>query len=431
MVFRFYVSTLLLISLSACNDTIQNERRISGLDSSLPDFDVGTQREVADTYVIDLFLTPLSDVGVEPSVPDLAGLPLDNQSDGSLVSDDSVTWIAVGHKFSEMIGVPGQSVSLFTLGDNGRLSMARTRLVVDHPVGVIRFFRGEDKLLVGEERGRFSIVDLSAQPPVILDPDPLDAAGIVSAVAGHEDSLALVNRDSSEGGGVYWINADAAGMPNFLRMPLVQAVTPCQDQIHWVLVGGQTLFEPIRDEDIHMVSMVDSMPRIISSGDVLDGVFEAGSVAVNAQCDFALFVNRSPYSDTFGELFLVDFSGGEPELVDRIDTEQDIGEIVYVEKYDLFVAASFESETLTSYRINDHGVVELGRLSNQGLIAGFSVISSTSSADIVLVSTHARDGSRIGLTEVNAEGQFSATQWRSLGEGFDNIPSALTTSYSQ
>ena len=57
-----------------------------------------------------------------------------------------------------------------------------------------------------------------------------------------------------------------------------------------------------------MVSMVDSMPRIISSGDVLDGVFEAGSVAVNAQCDFALFVNRSPYSDSFGELFLVDFS---------------------------------------------------------------------------------------------------------------------------
>ena len=118
------------------------------------------------------------------------------------------------------------------------------------------------------------------------------------------------------------------------------------------------------------------------------------------------YCEPSPYSDSFGELFLVDFSGDEPELVDRFNTEQDIGEIIYVEKYDLFVASSFESETLTSYRINDRGVVELGRLSNQGLIAGFSVISSTSSADIILVSTHARDGSRIGLTDVNAEGQF-------------------------
>ena len=180
-----------------------------------------------------------------------------------------------------------------------------------------------------------------------------------------------------------------------------------------------------------MISMIDSIPMITSSGDVLDGVFEVGSVAVNANCDFALFVNRSPYSDSFGALFLVDFSGDVPELVDRIDTEQDIGEIVYVEKYDLFVAGSFEAETLTSYQINEREIVELGRVSNQGLIAGFSVVSSASSADIVLVSTHARDGSRIGVTRVNADGQFTTTQWRSLGEGFDNIPSALATSYSQ
>lgn len=242
MVFRFCVSTLVLISLSACTDPGQNKSQITGSDSSLAYFDVGTQRESADALIVDLFLTPKNDVDVERSVPDLAGLPLDSQTDGSLVSGDPVTWIAVGHKFSEMIGVPGQSVSLFTLGGDGRLSMARTRLFVNHPVGVIRFFRGEDKLLVGEERGQFSIVDLSVEPPALLYPDPLDAAGIVSAVAGFEDSLALVNRDSSEGGGVYWINVDTAGMAPFLQLPLVQAVAPCQDQIHWVLVGGQTLF---------------------------------------------------------------------------------------------------------------------------------------------------------------------------------------------
>ena len=166
----------------------------------------------------------------------------------------------------------------------------------------------------------------------------------------------------------------------------------------------------------------------MSVGDVTDDIFEVASVALSADCRFAVYGNRSLFADTFGRLFLVDMSGSTPQRLYFIDTDEDINDVQYLEGLDLFLVSSFESESLSTYRVEGNRLVKVHSLTRQGLIAGVAVVQVMDSTQLVVGSIHAASGSRIGTTSIDEDGVIQPIVWRSLGEGAENIPSVVSHS---
>ena len=195
-----------------------------------------------------------------------------------------------------------------------------------------------------------------------------------------------------------------------------------------MVVGGQTTFDPIRPDDVHLVQLSENSVDIIKSGNVTDDVFDVQSVDVTADCSYALYGNRSPFTDTFGRLSLVDLTGTDIELVHSIDTDEDISQVKYLPHLDLFLVSSFESESLATYRIEEGQIVRLGFMNRMGLVANFSELPDGELSHIIVASVHASQGSRIGTLSIGQDGQFTTPTWTALGEGAENIPSVMSGS---
>ena len=202
----------------------------------------------------------------------------------------------------------------------------------------------------------------------------------------------------------------------------------CPNNGRWIVIGGQTTFDPIFDEDVHIVDFSTGDASVVIRGDVASEIYDLRSVGITTDCRYLLFGNQSLFSETFGRLFLIDLSTGVPVLADSIDTNEDISQVTYMDSLDMFLVSSFESEQISTYDIENGRLVRRATLERQGLVAGVAVLPKDEGAHLVIASIHASQGSRIGTSEVDGDGQFRQVVWRPLGDGGANIPSMLTDS---
>ena len=320
---------------------------------------------------------------------------------------------------------------MFSLNEAGELSEARLEWSAPHPVTALDYIGATGTFIVASEAGDYSHYDALQNPTRPLFTGQLDAAGVVtvSGGVGESESVAIVSRDSSETGGVYWLDSEVGlDVTQFVQLPLAYATVQCPQTEHWVVVGGQTTFDPIYPDDVHVVNRDTGASVVSTSGDVTSEVFDLRSVAVTTDCQYALFGNRSLFSDTFGRLFLVDLRSGTPRLLDTMDTDEDISQVRYVASLNLFVVTSFESEQLSTYVIENERLVRRSVSERQGLISGLAILADSDGAHVVMTSIHASQGSRIGTAYLNSDGTITPVTWRSLGEGGENIPSMLSHS---
>ncbi len=374
----------------------------------------------------------LDQSAVRPSVD--ASVPVSDQfvatdaGDGTLLGP-KIAYITIGHRMSAEIGVPGQGLSMFSLSESGQLSEERVQWDATHPVTALDYMGTTGTFLVASEDGAYSRYDVRQEPPQRLFTGQIDAAGVVTVSGGEGESVAIVSRDSSESGGIYWFDSEAGlDVAQFVGMPLAYTTAQCPSTRRWVVVGGQTTFEPVYSDDVHVVDRETGASVVSTSGDVTNEIFDLRSVAVTADCGYALFGNRSLFSETFGRLFLVDLRSGTPSLLDTVDTDEDITQVTYVASLNLFVVTSFESEQISTYVIENDRLVRRSVSERQGLISGVAILPESDGAHVVIASIHAAQGSRIGTTYLNANGAITPVTWRSLGEGGENIPSMMSHS---
>lgn len=345
------------------------------------------------------------------------------------IAGRKVAYITLGHRFSNELGVPGRGLSMFRLSERGELNAERTRLEATHPVTALDYVGRSGTFVVASEDGHYSQYDAKVQPPNRLYTNQIEASGVVSVSGGRADSLAIVSRDSSATGGIYWFDLGAGlDVAQFVQMPLAYAATQCPDDGRWVVIGGQTTFEPLFNHDVHIINLNAGDAEVVARGDVTDEIFDLRTVAITADCRYVVFANQSLFSETFGRLFLVDLSSGVPLLADSIDTNEDISQVTYVDTLDLFLVSSFESEQLSTYGIEEGRLVRRGAVDGQGLIAGVAVLPKAAGAHLVVASIHATQGSRIGTRAIDVNGDFGQVTWRSLGEGGEHIPSMVSHS---
>ena len=149
------------------------------------------------------------------------------------------------------------------------------------------------------------------------------------------------------------------------------------------MVGGQTTFDPIRPNDVHLVQLSENSVDIVKSGDVTDDI-DVQSVDVTADCSYALYGNRSPFTDTFGRLSLVDLTGTDIELADSIDTDEDISM-----KYLLISTFSVSSLIRKWPPIELTRPNRATRFHNRiGLVANFSELPDGDLSHIIIASVH-------------------------------------------
>ena len=345
------------------------------------------------------------------------------------VAAPRVAYITVGHRFSSEIGVPGQGLSTFSLSEGGVLSAERIRFQAEHSIAALDYLGQSGTFVVASEDGHYSHYDSNTQPPTRLYTNQIDVAGVVSVSGGYAQSIAIVSRDSSATGGVYWFDLnEGLDVPTFVKMPLAYAAAQCVGDGRWVVIGGQTTFEPVFDADVHIFDVSADTVEPVVRGDITREIYDLRSVALTSDCRYAVFGNQSLFSETFGRLFLVDLSTGVPLLADSVDTDEDISQVTYVAALDLFLVSSFESEQMSTYAIENGRLVRRAMVARQGLIAGVAVLPKDVGTHLVIASIHASQGSRIGTCEIDVNGEFGEVDWRPLGEGGENIPSMLTHS---
>ena len=179
--------------------------------------------------------------------------------DSAVVERDAggiqTAYVAIGHRMSNEIGVPGRAVTIFKLSTDGEILSFGERFELPHPVTTLDFVGQSGRLLVASENAELSLFDVTTPVPMRLDGADIEASGVVAARGHRNGDVGIVSRDSSASGGIYFFRtSDLLGAPTFLPMTLAYATARCDVDNRWLIIGGQATFEPIMNNDAHLVS---------------------------------------------------------------------------------------------------------------------------------------------------------------------------------
>ena len=121
-------------------------------------------------------------------------------------SDRAIAQIAIGHRFSQEVGVPGRGITLLSVTRDGKIGEHLGRLELSHPITTLSYIDGGKTLVVAGERGDVSVFTDPLGGAMPTSSGKLDAFGVIAITGGGDGQVGVINRDSNPSGGVYWLS---------------------------------------------------------------------------------------------------------------------------------------------------------------------------------------------------------------------------------
>lgn len=358
------------------------------------------------------------------------GVPLDPCGREALGPDAPRT-VLIGHRFGEALGEAATEVRSLVLREDGALVDVGARLDVgDQPAQIAVSPYGRLALVAGEE-GSITAVDIEDPADLrILDVAAVPRAGISDLVfdPGGQTAFLLRSDVDAEESGIYTLHVACDGTitvdPVHFGLRLAKTLTLLPDDPdRAVLLGGQTAFDPIDDDDVRLLERDGDGWRQIGAFDIYGDVVDAAGIAVSAAGEI-LVPNSLSFSDEAGQVAVLALEGDA--IVERgriLDLpEAHLARMAPDGRTALLLRPAVDRVTVLS-AAEGWGAVDDLRL---GIASDFAMLRRGAAAGVALIPTVlAEGGARVTALRVTGPGAVEEVDFAELGAGNLNIPGPI------
>lgn len=348
---------------------------------------------------------------------------------------DRARMMLVGHSFTAQPGVDGtqiRSLSLAMSGapvDDGMLLDVGTRpiRIAFTPSGTLALVLGEDGTMVSVATD--SVTSLSIKDTITLFP-----AGFEDLVITADGRTAYaIGSDVGAQSGVSTVHIGCDGTLTrddgaFLNIRLAEslALIPGSNDQRAVLLGGQTVFEPVDNNDLRLIERTGSGWNELGAFDIYTDFIDAGKIGISPDGTLVLIPNGSPFSNEGGHVVLVGISGNILSEVDRYTGLDDAREAIFAPDGRTALVSQLQPGRVAV--ISDLGaglevsttVTGIG-LADQMVMIGRGMLSGR----VYLPSIDPQGGPNIAMLSIDAPGVVSDLGQFELGGGSENIAVAI------
>lgn len=345
--------------------------------------------------------------------------------------DDAPRTVLVGHRFGDAAGEPGTEVRSLVLREDGAIVDVGDRLDIgDRPEQIAVSPLGRLALVAGEE-GSVTVVDIEDPANLqIVDVAAVPRAGIADLVfdpGGQTAFLVRSDVDAAEAG-IYTLDLACDGTltidPDHFGLRLAKTLTflPA-DPTRAVLLGGQTAFDPIDDDDVRLLERAGAGWVEVGAFDIYGDLVDAAGIAVNADGEI-LVPNSLPFSDEAGQVAVLQLDGDaiveQARLLDL--PEAHLARMAPDGQTALLLRPAEDRVTVLS-AAEGWGVVDDLRI---GLATDFAMLTRGIARGSALVpAVIASGGARVTVLRVNGPGAVGEVDHAELGSGGRNVPGPI------
>ncbi|MCA9526210.1 MAG: hypothetical protein KC549_07920, partial [Myxococcales bacterium] len=364
--------------------------------------------------------------------PDADVSPEDPCGFGPTDDPDEDRVVLVAQPFSPDPEVPGTEIRSLILGADGRIADTGTRLDLGSRPGLIAVTPSGRFAIVAGEDGTVTLVEIRAPDDLLIRDvvglPPLGPADLVMHPDGHTAFVVQHNVDESSGVFTLTLGCDgtltAAASHFGLRLAEAMALVP-GDPDQAVLLGGQTAFEPIDDDDVRLLVRDGDTWRQGAAFDVFHDFVGADGLAIHPAGQLVAIPNNSLFSEETGQVALLALDGaGGLQEVQRVLDLPDPALVRFSPDGSALAVLRPEAGrvTLLARQGADFGVAGELRV---GVASGMAFVERGESAGLLVVPGVPAEGeARVQVYRVE-DGQGRLVDEAPLGRGFPNVPTTL------
>lgn len=432
--------TALGLALFFCACTRDELDRIFVRDAgtSAPDADVvdaGAPDATADASEVDV------DASVDAGAEADAGTPLPDAGaadagacdPGAQGDPDRARVLLLGHGFGAVTGQDGTELRSLTLGGDGTPVDDGVRLDVGTKPRRIRFIpEGSRALVLGEDGALVSVSVDGASNLAVLDRVMLPAAGYGDLVVTSDGFTAfVVGSNVDETSGLSTIHVGCLGeltveTQAFFNVRLSAALALLPGEARAILLGGQTVFEPIDPDDLRLLERTPTGWSAVDTFDVWMDFIDAGNIAVSPDGATLLVPNGSPFSTEAGQLSVVSIQGDTLTEVDRLVGLDDVREVIFSPDGTTALASRFQPGRVAVLADLGAGLLVQREIAGIGLADQMEVVRRGAlSGRVYIPSVDPNGGPNVAMLRIDGRGIVTDLGQVELGSGSVNIPDAI------
>ncbi|MCK6548326.1 hypothetical protein L6R52_20935, partial [Myxococcota bacterium] len=352
---------------------------------------------------------------------------------GALGDPDKPRVMLIGHGFGATSGQDGTEIRSLTIGADGTPVDDGVRLDVGTKPRRIRFVPdGTRALVLGEDGMLVSVSIDGAQNLAVLDRVMLPAAGYGELVVTSDGLTAFaVGSNVDETSGISTIHLGCLGelaveTQAFFNVRLSAALALLPGEQRAVLLGGQTVFEPIDADDLRLLERTPSGWAAVDTFDVWMDFVDAGNIAVSPDGATLLVPNGSPFSTEAGQISIVSIQGDTLTEIDRLTGLDDVREVVFSPDGATALASRFQPGRVAVLADLGAGLVVQRQISGIGLADQMEVVRRGAlSGRVYIPSVDPNGGPNVAMLRIDGRGMVTDLGQVELGGGAVNIPDSI------
>ncbi len=441
---------VVLLSLAACGDEKggaageQDPVPDAGADTQEPSEDLPPEQEDAEPQDADEPDPEDTDGPDEPDMDEVdtgqpdadePDLPPDDQCDLSAKGDENKDRVVlIGHPFAQEVGQQGTTLTSMTLRATGELVRDGVRLDVGVRVGRIEFVpSGQFALVLGERDELISLrVDGAGALTEVgrVELPGADYGDIVMMDNGR--TAFIVGSNVNETSGISVVNIGCDGSIELLseaffnlRLTRSMALRPGQQSA--VLLGGQTAFEPIDDDDLRLLERDGDGWRQTGAFDIFGDFIDAERIGLSPDGQLLLIPNGSVFSEEGSQVSVVAIEGDGAREVNRLTDLPDAREARFSPDGQSAIVTLLEPGRVAVLRRDGLNMVLVEEIRGIGLPEQIAAVERGDLSGLVLLSSvDPQGGPNIAMLRFEGPGQVVDMGQVDLSEDFEDIPGPIT-----
>lgn len=189
--------------------------------------------------------------------------------------------------------------------------------------------------------------------------------------------------------------------------------------------GGQTVFDPVDDDDIRLLEYRDHAWTQRAGFDIFMDFVGATRIAASPDGTQALIPNDVPFSTEGGQVAVLSIAGDDVWEVGRLDGLPDVTEALYSPDGRIALVTQTEPGRVKVLVKEGNSMELTGQEVRAGVAQQMASIARGPLAGLVLVpATSPADGPELVVLRMEGDA-VTETQRLPLGRGYDNIPHAV------
>ncbi len=339
--------------------------------------------------------------------------------------------VVVGQPFTATPGVDGTEIRSLTLTTSGALVDDGTRLDVGFRPARIEFsLDGSFALVLGENGELASVRVIDAQTMTLIDTVALPLAGYGDLRVWQDGQTIFgVGENVDTSSGINTINLACDGTltvraQEFFNIRLSDSLAFLPDPTRAILLGGQTAFDPIDQDELRLVEYTPGVGWTqIEAFDIIADFVDAARIAISPDGSTVVVPNGSPFSNDGNQASIIAINGTTLMETGRLLNLEDAREALFSTDGRTALITLLTPGAVAVLTDQGAGLVEVDRLTGIGLAENMAAVTRGALTDLVLVtSTDGNGEPNVALVQITGAGIATVVDMTNLGADSINIP---------